>query len=93
MRPIAHIQTEFPAKFGIPRQSGLAEGLRGRVVFEEEYRVAEAFRGLEDFSHIWLIWQFSEALREDWSPTVKPSTPRPKTFCSKASTTCGAGSA
>ena len=72
MRPIAHIQTEFPAKFGIPRQSGLAEGLRGRVVFEEEYRVAEAFRGLEDFSHIWLIWQFSEALREDWSPTVKP---------------------
>ena len=72
MRVIARIHTEFPAKFGIPRQSGLADGLRGRVVFEEEYRVAEAFRGLEDFSHIWLIWQFSESVREDWSPTVKP---------------------
>lgn len=72
MRVIARIHTEFPAKFGIPRQSGLAEGLRGRVVFEKAYRVAEAFRGLEDFSHIWLIWQFSESVREDWSPTVKP---------------------
>ena len=72
MRVIARIHTEFPTKFGIPRQSGLAEGLRGRVVFEEPYRVAEAFRGLEGFSHIWLIWQFSEAVREDWSPTMKP---------------------
>ncbi|MBQ8953942.1 MAG: tRNA (N6-threonylcarbamoyladenosine(37)-N6)-methyltransferase TrmO [Clostridia bacterium] len=72
MRIIARIHTEFPAKFGIPRQSGLVNELTGRVVFEEEYRVAEAFRGLEGFSHIWLIWQFSEAVREDWSPTVKP---------------------
>ena len=72
MRIIAHIRTDFPTKFGIPRQSGLVDELTGRVVFEEKYRVAEALRGLEGFSHIWLIWQFSESLREDWSPTVKP---------------------
>ena len=72
MRIIAHIRTDFPTKFGIPRQSGLVEELIGRVVFEEQYRVPEAFRGLEGFSHIWLIWQFSEAVRDDWSPTVKP---------------------
>jgi len=72
MRIIARIQTDFPTKFGIPRQSGLVDELEGRVVFEEAYRVAEALRGLEGFSHIWLIWQFSQSLREGWSPTVKP---------------------
>ena len=72
MRIIARIHTEFPEKFGIPRQSGLVDELTGRVVFEEEYRVAEALRGLEGFSHIWLIWEFSETARADWSPTVKP---------------------
>ena len=72
MHIIAHIRTDFPTKFGIPRQSGLIDELAGRVVFEEEYRSAEALRGLEGFSHIWLIWQFSEAVREGWSPTVKP---------------------
>ena len=72
MEPIAHIKTEFSEKFGIPRQSGLVDGLRGRVVFEPPYRVAEAFRGLEGFSHIWLIWSFSRAVRQGWSPTVKP---------------------
>ena len=72
MKVIAHIHTDFPTKFGIPRQSGMVEGLLSRIVFEPEYRVAEAFRGLEDFSHLWLIWQFSQAVREDWSPTVRP---------------------
>ena len=70
--PIAHIRTEFPEKFGIPRQSGLVEGLRGRVVFEPPYRQEEALRGLEEFSHLWLIWVFSKAVRQDWSPTVRP---------------------
>ena len=72
MRPIAHIRTDFPDKFGIPRQSGLVEELKGAVVFEPTYRNADALRGLEGFSHIWLIWQFSEAVREGWSPTVRP---------------------
>lgn len=72
MKVIAHIRTEFPTKFGIPRQSGLVSGLRGAVVFEPEYRRPEAFRGLEGFTHIWLIWQFSKAVRETWSPTVRP---------------------
>lgn len=70
--PIAHIHTDFPTKFGIPRQSGMVESLQGTIVFTPEYRVAEAVRGLEGYSHIWLIWQFSEALREQWSPTVRP---------------------
>lgn len=69
---IAHIHTDFPTKFGIPRQSGLVKELQGRVVFEPEYRNPEAVRGLEDFSHIWLIWEFSEAKRDEWSPTVRP---------------------
>ena len=68
---IAHMRTEFPEKFGIPRQSGLA-ATRGTVVFEPPYREVEALRGLEGFSHIWLLWQFSEATREGWSPTVRP---------------------
>lgn len=72
VRPIAHIRTDFPTKFGIPRQSGLAEGLTGRVVFEKEFRNMDALRGIEEFSHIWLIWAFSKALREGWSATVRP---------------------
>lgn len=70
LRPIAHIHTQFPEKFGIPRQSGLVEDLRARVVFQREYRIREAFRGLEDFSHLWLLWQFTES--RGWSPTVRP---------------------
>ena len=72
IRPVARIRTEFPQKFGIPRQSGLVEALRGELVFLPEYRDPEAFRGIEEFTHIWLIWQFSQARREGWSPTVRP---------------------
>ena len=72
MKIIAKIHTDFKEKFGIPRQSGIADELEARIVFEPEYRVREATRGIEDFSHLWLIWQFSEAVREDWSPTVRP---------------------
>ena len=72
MKVIARIHTDFPTKFGVPRQSGLVESLKARIVFEPEYRRAEAVRGLEEFSHIWLLWQFSEAVRESWSPTVRP---------------------
>ena len=69
---IAKIRTDLPTKFGIPRQSGLVEELTGDIIFEPEFRVKEALRGLEGFSHLWLIWQFSEAVREGWSPTVRP---------------------
>ncbi len=72
IEPVADIFTDFPEKFGIPRQSGLAEGLEGRIVFRPEYRIADAVRGLEDFSHIWLLWQFSECADKPWSPTVRP---------------------
>ncbi len=72
MEIIARIHTDFPEKFGIPRQSGLVDGLTGRIVFEEKYRNPDALRGIEGFSHLWLIWQFSRAIREEWSPTVKP---------------------
>ncbi len=72
MKIIARIRTELPEKFGVPRQSGLVPQLRGRVIFEPEYRNPDAVRGLEDFSHIWLIWQFSRAVREGWFPTVRP---------------------
>ena len=72
MKPIAHIRTDFQSKFGVPRQAGLIDSLEGCIVFEPEYRVADALRGLEDFSHIWLIWDFSEAHRDGWSPTVRP---------------------
>ncbi len=72
MKIIGHIETDFKEKFGIPRQSGLVKDSKGRILFEKEYNVPEAFRGLEDFSHIWVLWQFSEAVREDWSPTVRP---------------------
>lgn len=69
---IAHIRSDFHTKFGIPRQSGLVDALRATVVFEPEYRNPDALRGLEGFSHIWLIWQFSQAVRDGWSPTVRP---------------------
>jgi len=72
MKIIARIHSDFHQKFGIPRQSGLAPGTEALVVFEPEYRRPEALRGLSGFSHIWLIWQFSEAVRENWSPTVRP---------------------
>ena len=72
MKTIARIHTDFPTKFGIPRQSGIVASLQGKIVFEPEYRNAEAVRGLEDFSHIWLLWEFSEAVRNSWSPTVRP---------------------
>ena len=72
LKVIAHIHTAFPTKFGIPRQSGLVDSLRGEVIFTPEYRNADAVRGLEDFSHIWLVWQFSGAVRDSWSPTVRP---------------------
>lgn len=72
IRPIARMHSDFSGKFGIPRQAGIVEQLESIVVFEPEYRVSEALRGIEGFSHLWLIWQFSENLREDWSPTVRP---------------------
>lgn len=72
MKIIARLHNSFSAKFGLPRQSGIVKNLKGTVVFEPEYRVADALRGIEDFSHLWLIWQFSEAVREKWSPTVRP---------------------
>ena len=70
--PIAYIKSDFPEKFGIPRQSGLVEELTAAVVFEPAYRDSSALRGLEGFSHLWLIWEFSQARREGWSPTVRP---------------------
>ena len=72
IRPIAVMRSDFPTKFGIPRQSGLVNSLRSTIVFDPEYRNPDALRGLEDFSHIWLIWQFSQAVRTDWTPTVRP---------------------
>ena len=69
---IAYMRSDFPTKFGIPRQSGLVEELRSTIVFEPEYRNPDALRGVEDYSHLWLIWQFSEAVRQGWSPTVRP---------------------
>ena len=74
MKIVARIQTDFKSKFGVPRQSGLVEELRGKIVFEPEYRNPEALRGLEGFSHIWLLWDFSLAHRDEgnWSPTVRP---------------------
>ena len=71
MKIIAHVKSCFPEKFGIPRQSGLTS-LCSKIIFEPEYRVPEAFRGLEGYSHIWILWNFSEAVKEEWSPTVRP---------------------
>lgn len=72
MKRLARIRCGFPAKFGIPRQSGLVEELKAEIIFEPEYRNPDALRGLEGFTHIWLVWLFSEAVREGWSPTVRP---------------------
>ena len=72
IQPIAKIHSDFHSKFGIPRQSGLVEQLRATIVFEPEFRNTDALRGIEKFTHIWLIWQFSENVRQDWSPTVRP---------------------
>lgn len=72
IEPIAFMRSDFPTKFGIPRQSGLAESLRSTIVFEPKYRNPDALRGITDYSHLWLIWQFSEAVRTDWTPTVRP---------------------
>ncbi len=72
MKVIARIQTDFPDKFGIPRQSGLVQELQGKIIFEPEFRSPEAVRGLEAFSHIWLLWQFSKSNKAQWSPTVRP---------------------
>lgn len=72
MQAVARVRSGFPTKFGIPRQSGLVEALRAQVVFEPGFRSPEALRGLEGFSHLWLLWVFSESCRESWSPTVRP---------------------
>ena len=72
MKPVARIRSDFPTKFGIPRQAGLVEALTATVVFEPEFRDPEALRGIEGFSHLWLIWEFSAAKRDSWSPTVRP---------------------
>ncbi|MBE6771273.1 MAG: tRNA (N6-threonylcarbamoyladenosine(37)-N6)-methyltransferase TrmO [Ruminococcaceae bacterium] len=69
---IAHIHTDFTSKFGIPRQSGLVDELEATIVFEPEYRNPDALRGIEEYSHIWLLWQFSECMDKEWSPTVRP---------------------
>ena len=69
---IAKMRSDFPTKFGIPRQSGLVEELESTIVFEPEFRNSDALRGIEGYSHLWLIWQFSQAVRQDWSPTVRP---------------------
>lgn len=72
MKIIARLHSDFHEKFGIPRQSGLVEKLESLVVFEPEYRNEDALRGLDGYSHLWLLWEFSESIREDWSPTVRP---------------------
>ena len=72
MKVIAHIRSDFSSKFGVPRQSGLVDSLEAAIVFEPEYRNADAIRGLEGFSHLWLIWAFHQAVRDTWSPTVRP---------------------
>ena len=72
IQPIARMRSDFSTKFGIPRQSGLVEQLRSTIVFEPEFRNPDALRGIEEFSHLWIVWQFSEAVRQGWSPTVRP---------------------
>ena len=72
IQAIAHMKSDFPTKFGIPRQSGLVEELRSTIIFEPEYRNPDALRGIDGYSYLWLIWQFSQAVRQDWSPTVRP---------------------
>ena len=72
MKVIARIRSDFPTKFGIPHQSGRIQELKADIIFEPEYRNPEAFRGIEEYTHLWLIWEFSGAVREKWSPTVRP---------------------
>ena len=72
MKHIARIKTDFPEKFGIPRQSGVVRSLTGKIIFEPVYRNPDALRGIEDFSHLWVLWEFSEMNSEGWSPTVRP---------------------
>jgi tRNA-Thr(GGU) m(6)t(6)A37 methyltransferase TsaA len=72
IHPIARMHSDFPSKFGIPRQSGLVSELRSTIVFEPEFRNPDTLRGIEGYSHLWLIWQFSQAVRSNWSPTVRP---------------------
>ncbi len=72
IQPIAHIENDLPKKFGIPRQSGLAKEFISRIIFEEEFKDPNALRGIEEYSHLWLIWEFTEAPHEKWSPTVRP---------------------
>lgn len=72
IQPIAKMRSDFPTKFGIPRQSNLVDDLKSVIVFEPEFRNPDALRGIEGFSHLWIIWQFSEAVRQDWTPTVRP---------------------
>ena len=72
LKVIAYIRTDFPEKFGIPRQSGLVKDLIGRIVFEPEYRNADSLRGIEDYDYLWLLWKFEGVEREKWSPTVRP---------------------
>ena len=72
IRPVAHMRSEFPEKFGVPRQSGLVEALRGEILLEPEFRTPDALRGIEGFSHLWLIWGFHKARKENWSATVRP---------------------
>lgn len=72
IRPIAVMHTDLPDKFGVPRQAGIVEELEGTIVFEPEFRVDDALRGIEEFSHLWIIWQFHKAVRSEWSPTVRP---------------------
>lgn len=72
IHPIAKMQSDFPSKFGIPRQSGLVESLHSTIIFEPEYRNHDALRGIEGFSHLWIIWQFSESIQTKWTPTVRP---------------------
>ena len=72
IHPIARMRSDFPTKFGIPRQSGLVESLQSTIVFEPEFRNSDTLRGIDGYTHLWLIWQFSEAVKSDWSPTVRP---------------------
>lgn len=72
MKPIARMKSDFPTKFGIPRQSGLVPSLQSTIILEPEFRVEEALRGLDEFSHIWIIWEFSQAKQKKWTPTVRP---------------------
>lgn len=72
MKIIAHIYNDYCEKFGIPRQSGMVDGVVSKIIFEPQYRNIDAFRGLEGFSHLWLLWQFSKAVNDSFSPTVRP---------------------